>query len=115
MGGQTLFVRPYQSLGHSGLVPFPRSQTVEWETAVAQSWLNYMVTPDWPFGQYIPYATQLDIISMPKQSENTGFTLLPRSLENKSMTFEKSILCCSCLLTYSIILKVHYKSYISYN
>lgn len=29
MGGQTLFVRPDQSLGHSGLVPFPRSQTVE--------------------------------------------------------------------------------------
>lgn len=42
----------------------------------------------------MPYAPQPNIISMPKQSENTGFTLSPRSLENESMTFKKSILCC---------------------
>lgn len=34
-GGQTLFARPDQSVGQSGLVPFLRSQTLEGETAVA--------------------------------------------------------------------------------
>ena len=98
MGGQTLFARPDQSVGQSGLVPFLRSQTLEGETAVAHIWLNYTVTYS-PFGQYTPCTPQLNIISMPEQSENTGFTISPRSPENKSMTFEKSILCCPWSLT----------------
>lgn len=32
MGGQTLFARPHQSVGQPGLVPLPRSPTLEGET-----------------------------------------------------------------------------------
>lgn len=42
-------------------------------------WLKYAVTYC-SFGQYSPYTHQLNTISMPKQSENKGFTVLPKSL-----------------------------------
>lgn len=108
MEGQSLFARPDQSVGQSGLLSFSRSQTLEGETAVALISLNYTV-PYGPFGQYIPYTPHLHIISMPKQSENTSVTISPRSLENKSMTFENAVLCSPCYVhrhKYNFILEV---------